>query len=99
MLLGSLLIGAASFADEVPDPNMIPDASVGQGGAQQSTEEADSSTTCFSDSDCDKGFTCEKAKCRWHQYRNATFVGCGGRALGLLVVGAVVAFGRRRPRT
>ncbi len=84
------MLATAALAEppDVPDPSMIPDASVGQGGAQMGNEESDSQSTCMSDRDCDRGLKCEKFKCTWQQYRQATFSGCGaGKALAVLSLG------------
>ncbi len=92
-----MLCSAWAFADpDVPDPLMVPDASVGQGGAQQGNEESDTATVCTSDKDCDRGLKCDHNKCTWQQYRQATFSGCGGKALATLAVGLVLAGRRRR---
>lgn len=84
---------------DTPDPSMIPDASVGQGGAQQGSEESDTSSLCASDADCDKGLKCEQFKCVWRQYREATFTGCGARQeASSIAVGTVVIEALRRLR-
>lgn len=92
-----VLCSAGAFADpDVPDPTMVPDASVGQGGAQQGNEESDTTTMCTSDRDCDRGLKCDHNKCTWQRYRQATFSGCGGKALATLALSLVVAGRRRR---
>ncbi len=94
-----LLVGARVSAEppDVPDPSMIPDASVGQGGAQQGSEESDNAAVCMSDADCDRGLKCEQFKCTWQQYRQATFAGCGSTAsVGLAAAGLVLVARRKR---
>jgi len=93
VLTGSVL---AEPPDDVPDPSMIPDASVGQGGAQQGSEESDTAPACQSDNDCDRGLRCVQFKCTWQQYRQATFRGCGGKALAMAAVGLAFFASRRR---
>ena len=88
---------AVAEPPDVPDPSMIPDASVGQGGAQQGNEESDMAPACTSDNDCDRGLRCVQYKCTWQQYRQATFRGCGGKAMAVAAIG-LVFFARRRRR-
>ena len=91
-----LLWPVAALADPtVPDPSMIPDAAVGQGGAQMGNEESDTNKVCNSDKDCDRGLKCDRTKCTWQHYRQATYIGCGGKALASIALGLLV-LGRRR---
>lgn len=101
--LGLLVVLSTGVAlaepPDVPDPSMIPDASVGYGGAQQGSEESDSSSNCLGDNDCDRGLRCVQRRCTWQQYRHATFIGCGGgggTAVALCALGALRV--RRRGR-
>lgn len=75
--------------NDTPDANDIPDASVGVGGADQSSQEtADTSKACTRDSDCDRGALCVNQLCSQGTTRNATFLGCAA-APGPVVVAAV----------
>ena len=58
-------------------------------------EESDTPSGCNSDKDCDRGLKCDHNKCTWQQYRQATYIGCGGRALAAIAVGFLM-LGRRR---
>jgi hypothetical protein len=80
-----------------------PDASAGNGGADQMTQESDddmSNTTCSLSRDCERGFTCENGMCRYVGYRQAD-QGCSaapGLALGAAALTALTALGTRRRR-
>lgn len=61
----------------------VPDASVGAGGADRTSQESDdgagrTARVCSQTSDCDKGFVCDQYVCRWTGYRTAS----GGCLLG-----------------
>ncbi len=97
-LLG-LLLAAPAFAGpaDTPDASAIPDASVGQGGADQASPESiDSSRACTRDSDCDRGALCVNQVCGVGTTRNATFLGCAVAPGPALVAGLLVAFLFRR---
>lgn len=81
----------------------VPDASVGQGGADQGQESDDTTgqvaTVCRDSRDCSKGFACSNRRCVYIGYREATG-GCllgvdvgAGAMLGLFLIRAR---GRRR---
>ena len=81
----------------------VPDASVGQGGADQGSEEGDDSTGhvvsfCRTNRDCSKGFGCEGNHCKYVGYRDAE----GGCLLGLnatsMAALGLVLLGARRLR-
>jgi len=95
---------AASAADGgTPDAGTdAPDASVGQGGADQGQEEDDTTghvaNSCLDARDCSKGFTCSSRHCVYVGYREAD-EGC---VLGLNAATAVatglVLLGLRKKR-
>lgn len=96
-----LLLPLAAIAQVDPDAS-LPDASVGQGGADQSGQEGDDSTgrvatDCRSDLDCDKGFACQDSRCVYVGTRKAG--GCGGGTGVVAALGAsafLAAFAPRR---
>ena len=84
LVLGLLAASAPARADG-PDPALpgVPDASVGVGGADHSSEENDSTQQpCLDSSQCDLRTTCSNGRCVPTPVRNAA--GCGGGALGAL---------------
>jgi hypothetical protein len=98
-LFGLALFLHASPARAGEDGGVLdaPDASVGQGGADQGQEEDDGTGTvalfCQKPSDCSKGFGCQGRRCVWVGYRNAE-EGCllgldatAAALLGLVLVG------------
>lgn len=91
----SLLAGVAFAQADLPDAG-LPDAPVGETGAERSSEEEDANlqTPCLSDRDCDRGFLCANGTCRWQRYRDATFEGCSS-AEGLWLCGAGLVLARR----
>lgn len=95
-LLGALFfatLAPASRAQDLPDA-ALPDASVGEGGAGQSSEENDTGSPCLDARDCTGGFTCDQGRCVPGTVKK---VGCGGTAaLGTLVLGAGLLLTRRR---
>ena len=82
-----------------PDAS-VPDASVGQGGVDQTSEENDPNTLpCLSSADCEHGFTCRGRRCVPTPVKNAS---CGGAPLAaVMLAGGVVLVGglRRRRRS
>lgn len=100
LLLAACLVLApvAGLADE-PDASLpgVPDASVGTGGADMTSEENDTNQPCLDSSQCDLRTTCVSGKCVPTPVRNAA--GCGGGATSLSVIGlgvGLVLMGRRR---
>ena len=93
---GSADGGSADGGDDTPD------ASVGNGGADQNTEESDedmSGGTCHLSRDCQRGFGCVDGRCRYVGFRQAT-QGCSA-ARGPWLAGAagwLMALGTRRRR-
>jgi hypothetical protein len=73
----------------------LPDASVGQGGADQTSEENDpNAAPCLDSKSCDNGFSCIAGRCVPGPRRNAT--GCAAAPAGALLAALVVGRGRRR---
>lgn len=84
----------------VPDA-MVPDASVGEGGADRDQQEGEDSvgrvpTTCRDNDDCSTGFSCHQTRCVYTGIRRATGGGCLGAAPALLLVATVAVIARRR---
>lgn len=81
----------------------VVDGSVGQGGADQNTQENQDSTgsvqtTCNNTPDCDRGFECQANRCVYTGYKKAAS-GCAlGADAALLTVGLGLAFRRRASR-
>ena len=92
---------AAAWADDL-DASLpgIPDGSVGQGGADMTSEENDPNATCLDSSQCDLRTSCVNGRCIPKPPRNAA--GCGGGAQSsLTLVGAglgLVLWRRRQGR-
>lgn len=99
LALGLLLLSGLAWAQaDLPDAG-LPDAPVGETGAERSSEEEDANleTPCLSDRDCDRGFMCANGTCRWQRYRDATLEGCSA-AGGLWWCGAGLVLARRARR-
>ena len=78
-LMTVVLVSGAALAQQDAS---IPDASVGMGGADQTSEENDQGGPCLSTRDCDRTFTCSAGRCVPSPVRSAS--GCGGGALAVL---------------
>lgn len=105
LLLFAALVPALAFAQSPPDSPAFedfPDASVGEGGADLKSPEAQdslSATTCTFSSDCEHGFVCVRGACVYQRTRDATFEGCGASAVpGGLAPLAGLALWRRAKR-
>ena len=101
-MLATLCLGGVAGADGgVEDLDAsLPDASVGEGGADRDNPEQQDGRPvvyCRLDHDCDKGFNCVNGRCTWVGYRNATGGGCLGASgtLGLAFGLALVSRRRR----
>jgi hypothetical protein len=87
---------------DVLDASVV-DGSVGQGGADQNTQENQDSTgtvqtVCNNTGDCDRGFECQANRCTYTGYKKAGS-GCAlGADAALLTVGLGLAFRRRAAR-
>lgn len=96
ILLAGLAVAPAAQA-QLPEPDAsLPDASVGQGGADRGSEENDpNDRPCLNARDCDDRFTCRNGRCVPTAIRNAS---CGGMAaLVLPALGmGLLALTRRR---
>lgn len=91
----AVLLWAApvALAQDLPDAS-LPDASVGQGGADRDTEENEMGGPCLDSRDCEGGFTCQDGRCVPGGVKK---VGCGGAAaLGVLTAGVGLTLVRRR---
>lgn len=90
-----LLAAPTAFAQDLPDAS-LPDASVGQGGADRGSEENETGGPCLDSRDCEGGFTCQAGRCVPGAVKTA---GCGGTAaLGVLATGVGLTLVRRRRR-
>lgn len=93
VLIALLLHTTAAFAFDAS----VPDASVGMGGPEMTSEENDMRDPCLSSRECDRGFACTNGRCVPAPVRNAA--GCGGGALALLTLpltALALTFTRRR---
>ncbi len=79
LLTAALVLGLPAWGDDV-DASLppTPDASVGSGGADMTSEENDPSRPCLDSSQCDLRTVCESGRCVPTKTRNAA--GCGGGA-------------------
>lgn len=94
ILLFLILTGAAiSLAQDLPDDAGLPDASVGQGGADQGSEENDPNGPCNSNRDCLGTTSCVNGSCKPTPVKD---LGCSA-APGALMV-AMTALSLRRKR-
>jgi hypothetical protein len=98
-LVAVMLLGALGAWGQTAEPDAsVPDASAGQGGVDQTSEENDPNTQpCLASSECEHGFTCSAGRCVPSPVKNAS---CGGAPLGMvmLAVGLAGAQGLRRRR-
>ncbi|MEW5743198.1 MAG: hypothetical protein AB1938_30060 [Myxococcota bacterium] len=96
LTLGVLLLALCpglALAQDLPDAS-LPDASVGQGGAEHGSEENDPGGPCLDSRDCEGGFTCANGRCVPGGVRKT---GCGGTAaLATVLVAAGLVVSRRR---
>jgi hypothetical protein len=84
---------AVAFAQDLPDA-ALPDASVGQGGAEQGSEENDMGGPCMDTRDCQGAFVCQAGRCVPTGVKKA---GCGGTAaLATMLLATGVVLSRRR---
>ncbi len=106
LLLAALLLGAplaraedgGEDAGDAPliDAGMLPDASVGSGGADRDNEEGEGgagrvTSTCRQTSDCDRGFSCnDHGRCVYVGVRRADAGGC---LIGSTLAPVVLIFG------
>jgi hypothetical protein len=87
-----VLSAVSVAAQELPDSG-LPDASVGQGGAEQGSEENDpNNVPCVDSNTCANGFQCVNARCVPRPVKN---VGCSA-VPGVLVLGGLAIAWRRR---
>lgn len=103
--LGLLLPAIGHAEDGGADAGVgapVPDASVGEGGADRDNPEGEDGvgrvvTDCRTSGDCSPQFTCNGGKCQYSGIREAERVGCllGPEAALMLGLGAVVAWRRK----
>jgi hypothetical protein len=94
VLVLSFAWAATAFAQITPDAG-LPDGSVGQGGADQNSEEADQNDLpCLTSQDCDGPFTCDNGRCVPAPIRHAS---CGAGTGALALVGIAALIRMRKP--
>lgn len=87
-LLTCVGLAPAALAQGLPDASM-PDASVGEGGVDQTSEENDADTPCLDARDCPGRFICDAGRC---VPGPVTRAGCGG-ATALAALSAALVLG------
>lgn len=98
-----LPLGALAQSDGGSDTG-LPDASVGEGGADRDNPEGDDSTgrvntSCRSSRDCSSRFSCSDGRCQYTGVRKADQQGCVlGAQAALVVMGLAAVGGHRRRR-
>lgn len=80
-------------AQDVPDASAVPDASVGEGGADQTSEENDPNPTCLDSSTCDQRTACVNGRCIPVKTRS---IGCGAVPFAPLALLALLGALKRR---
>jgi hypothetical protein len=105
LLLPAMALAQSDAGADGGLPISLPDASVGEGGADRDNEEGEDgvgrvNTTCRSSRDCSPRFTCQDGTCRYSGVRQAETTGCllGPEAALVLVGLAAVAAPRRKKR-
>ncbi|PZR04432.1 MAG: hypothetical protein DI536_34305 [Archangium gephyra] len=89
----ALLATPVVTAQELPDAG-LPDASVGEGGADRDTEEADTAGgPCLTSNECTMGFSCVDARCVPAPVTNA---GCSTATFPALATLGLLLLARRR---
>ncbi|WP_426755188.1 MXAN_6627.5 family MYXO-CTERM protein [Myxococcus sp. Y35] len=98
-----LPVGALAQSDGGLDAG-LPDASVGEGGADRDNPEGDDNTgrvntSCRSTRDCSPRFSCDNGFCRYTGVRQVDQQGCVlGAQAALVIVGLAAVGGYRRRR-
>ncbi len=98
LVIGLLFYGFGALAQIPPSEfdASIPDASMGNGGAETSQEmEEHPNTVCMQSHDCERGFACTNGRCSYAGYRMATQPGCLG-ATATMLIPLLVFWGWRR---
>ncbi|MBL8952946.1 MAG: hypothetical protein JNK82_19370 [Myxococcaceae bacterium] len=107
-IAAAVLVSVPAFADAGEDAGRdagvddTPDASAGEGGAQNMTQEGDETMPngpCSLNRDCERGFACVSGRCTYLGYRQAT-TGCSAAGASGVVIAALtaLALGRRNRR-
>ncbi|MGV3621189.1 MAG: hypothetical protein ACO1OB_10250 [Archangium sp.] len=88
-----LVTSGAAHAQELPDAG-LPDASVGEGGADRESEESDlGGGPCLTSNECTMGFSCMSGRCVPAPVTNA---GCSAMPSSVLAVLGALFLVRRR---
>jgi hypothetical protein len=109
LVIGCVLLAAPAFADDggqadgglppLDAGDDTPDASAGNGGADQMNQESDEDMkngTCALSRDCERGFACVNGMCTYMGFRQAT-QGCNtAPSLALLLAAGAIWPVRRR---
>lgn len=86
-LVFALVTASTVLAQDLPDAG-LPDASVGEGGADRDTEEGDSGGgPCLSANECTMGFTCTSGRCVPAPVQD---VGCRAAPVSALLLAGLV---------
>jgi hypothetical protein len=107
LMLMVVVMAVPALADDGGDADAgpeLPDASAGNGGSDQMTQESDeggANSVCQLSRDCERGFTCTAGHCVYVGYRQATGCSVGDGALifpaALWLAFSVRGIRRRRP--
>jgi hypothetical protein len=97
------LLCAPALGQSEPLDASIPDASVGEGGADRDNPEGEDGvgrtpTSCRSNTDCERGFACDGNQCTFVGYRKAETSGCQAGVAALFAPLALLALVRLRRR-
>lgn len=88
----ALVTSAVATAQELPDAG-LPDASVGEGGADRDTEEADmGGGPCLNANECTMAFACVNGRCVPAPVQD---VGCSAAPVSALLLAGLIFLRRR----
>ncbi len=99
----AVLAASPAFADagtRSDGGDETPDASAGEGGAQNMTQEGEemmANGPCMLSRDCERGFSCVNNTCRYVGYRQAT-TGCSAAGVGGVAIAALLVVSRLKRR-
>lgn len=96
LLLPAAARADAGLADDAGD--RTPDASVGMGGAEMMTQEANETRPngpCSLSRDCERGFACVNGRCSYVGFRQAEQGCTAAPGVALLSLGVLLALARR----
>ncbi len=102
LLTFALLAGGPALAQTDSPDASLPDASVGQGGADRDNPEGQDSadrtqSSCRSNKDCERGFDCQGGRCTFIGYRKAAG-GCAAAPAPALLLAGAALLARARAR-